>query len=154
MSFSQQLLGWFLLESLNTVRRNHTLLVLSDVCLSSIFSFSQVMEISPHYSGCYGREMFLPKSVLNICGRQALTHHSPFLLWERLLWPVQPLTVPHLERGSAGKVPLIFSRAFRLTYIFASVECWRISLGSLEFYKGSVFCGYLPESPLSRCSPA
>lgn len=41
----------------------------------------------------------------------------------------------------------------RLVRFFSTAKCWNLSWGSLNFYKVSLVCGYVPKSVLSRFSP-
>ena len=91
--------------------------------------------------------------ILQHQGSQALTHHSPFLLWERLL-PPDNLASCSVARGrdSAGKV--LSSPLLPNSFSFiAPVVCRSLRLGRLIFCNFSLVSGYLPRSAVSRYFP-
>lgn len=109
------------------------------------------MGVPPQYPGFCGREMStaLLSTLLKKIGTHSLFFLSP--TGEVTIGCFSPMQC-HLEGGMALTY-LTLSNRSKLVFSSFLMECWNISSGNLDFYKGSLVCWYLLKSAFSWCTP-
>ena len=116
------------------------------ILLSSFFWISltiSVMEVSPQYSGCCGREMGFSHNVPHSWGIWALTLHSFFP--QKIL---QLLTCSDSHCATLRQSSSYPPQCIKI-HIFVPLKCLTFS-GYLDFYKSSPVSRYYPKSSLYR----
>lgn len=116
------------------------------ILLSSFFWISSilpVMEVSPQYSGCCGREIYFPHNVPHSWGIWALNPHSFFPPKVLQLLTCSDSHCATLRQSSSYPPQCI------KIHIFVPLECLNFS-EYLDFYKSSPVSGYQSKLSLYR----